>query len=327
MKRINSVIANKSVGSKIIEKRAEEVLKHPYIVKFIMENQGDIYPSQLKPHLSKLIQYIQEKDNCKNCPGLKQCPNLMQGHYSYLKAYMGHLDVIMKECSKLEMHQMEQRRKTLIQCHDVPEEIQNATFEDTDMEGERIKAIDSAIEFCNQCAANKKGESNKIPRGIYLYGSFGVGKSHIAGAIANTLANYDIPVVMVHMPTLANEMRDTVSESMRGNTTSPTVSKKLNVLSEVPVLILDDIGTETYTFWLRDNVLGTILQARATKKLPTIYTSNLTLDELQERFSIINNKGQFIEERVGAARLMERIRPYVIPIEVIGRNRRYDPEE
>ena len=39
----------------------------------------------------------------------------------------------------------------------------------------------------------------------------------------------------------------------------------------VPVLILDDIGSEMNTQWVRDEVLGPILQFRMLEELPTFF--------------------------------------------------------
>jgi primosomal protein DnaI len=318
MKRIDNVLTKNKFSTKLVDKRVEAITKHPYVVKFLIENEGEISQSQLRPFLSKLNQYIRELDNCKECPGLEQCPNLMRGHYPSLKAYMGNIDITMNQCVKLKNDYAEQNRKTLIQCHAIPKDVQTATFNTIEMDNHRLKAIDLAITFCNELIMGSK------LGGLYLHGAFGVGKSHIAGAIANTLADGDIPVLMVHTPSLVNEMRDAIAEAMRGNKLSATVSKKLELLSSTPVLILDDIGTETYSSWIRDNVFGVILQNRVSKQLPTIYTSNLTLDELEQALSWISHKGQTYEDKVGARRIMERIRPYVIPVEVGGRNRRYD---
>ena len=51
------------------------------------------------------------------------------------------------------------------------------------------------------------------------------------------------------------------------------------------MLLLDDIGAENTSNWSRDEVLGPILQYRMENHLPTFFTSNLTMDELEEALS------------------------------------------
>jgi primosomal protein DnaI len=196
----------------------------------------------------------------------------------------------------------------LIRCHHIPTEIRAATFDTIDCDSGRVEAIHSAIDFCIHVT------SGKSARGLYLYGAFGVGKSHIAGAITNYLAQYGISSLMVHLPALTEEMKSAINE------TNGSISEKIGALKTAPVLILDDIGAESLTPWIRDDILSVVLQYRMTEQLPTLYTSNMTLDELEEHFSHTAKGGWDV---LKGKRLMERIRPFVQPILVQGKNRRY----
>lgn len=54
-------------------------------------------------------------------------------------------------------------------------------------------------------------------------------------------------------------------------------------LSEV--LILDDIGAEQSTAWVRDEILQVILQYRMQENLPTFFTSNFNFEDLEKHFA------------------------------------------
>ena len=82
--------------------------------------------------------------------------------------------------------------------------------------------------------------------------------------------------------------------------------------------MLDDIGAENTTAWSRDEVLGPILQYRMEEDLPTFFTSNLTLKELESALSITNNG----IEKVKAKRIVERIKQLTVFLELISKNRR-----
>lgn len=272
--------------------------KHPHIKK-------DVY---LRSY-SRLHQFVVERSHCQRCPGLENCPNMMKGHYPELNEYGGgYIDLSMHACSLLKNKLEEQKRQSLIRSHHIPKEIRAATFESIDINPEREQAIHCAIDFCMEFASGKSPE-----KGLYFYGPFGVGKSYIAGAITNLLANNDIPSLMVHFPTLVEEMKSAVSNQ-------ENISDKIDALKTPPVLILDDIGAESLSPWIRDDVLMVILQYRMTEKLPTIYTSNMNLEELEEHFSQTSKGGW---DPLKGKRLIERIRPYVEVILVEGKNRRY----
>ena len=70
--------------------------------------------------------------------------------------------------------------------------------------------------------------------------------------------------------------------------------------------------------WARDEILGSILQYRMDFNLPTFFTSNLTIDELETHLSIVKNN----IDKVKARRIIERIKQLTTDIELISKNRR-----
>jgi primosomal protein DnaI len=288
------------------EKRREELrllLKHP-ILRSFAQKHPEIGIEQYERFVNQLHHLILERENCARCPGLDQCPNLLKGHSPSLEAYAGMLEIRMRPCSKQLAYERQRKQKEMIKSLYIPKEILEASFETIEPDAGRIEVIEAAIDFCTQFA---KG----IPRkGLYLYGPLGVGKTRIAGAITRKLVEYNIDSFMVYVPEFMREIQDSIE--------SRTLQEKLDLFKKVTVLILDDIGAEYLTPWKRDEVLGAILQYRTAEHLPTIYTSNFDLDELEEHFA--NTRGG--RDEMKARRIMERIRHYVIPLFVNGPNRR-----
>lgn len=83
--------------------------------------------------------------------------------------------------------------------------------------------------------------------------------------------------------------------------------------------MLDDFGAETMSNWVRDEVLGAILQYRMAEQLPTFFTSNLGFNELTQHLAL-TQRGE--RDVVKAARIMERIKVIADPIVLDGDNRR-----
>ncbi|MBA4549492.1 primosomal protein DnaI [Thermoactinomyces intermedius] len=307
MKRINNVMVPVGKNLKAVDKERQLklLLQFPLVEEF--RKQHPELPTEVyQRSFSFLQQFVMERSNCQQCPGLDRCPNMMKGHYPELDEYGGYLDLTMHECSKWKA----EKQKSLIQSHYISKEIQQSTFERIDYDHpERNKAILTAMDYCISF------KESPLSYGLYLYGAFGVGKSYIAGAITNELAKHNISSIMVHFPALVEELKASIADNQ--------ISRKIEALKTTQVLILDDIGAESLTPWLRDEVLSVILQRRMTDQRPTIYTSNMTLDELEEHFSYTAKGGW---EILKAKRLMERIRPFVQPVLVQGRNRRYPAE-
>ena len=94
--------------------------------------------------------------------------------------------------------------------------------------------------------------------------------------------------------------------------------EKFNYIKKVPLLLLDDIGAENVSNFSRDEILGPILQYRMEENLPTFFTSNLTLEELETNLAITANG----VDKVKAKRIIERIKQLTVSIELVSKNRR-----
>ena len=97
-----------------------------------------------------------------------------------------------------------------------------------------------------------------------------------------------------------------------------TFSEKYEYIKNIPYLLIDDIGAENVSSWGRDEILGTLLQYRMNENLSTFFTSNLTIEELENHLATGNNK----TEKVKARRIIERIKCLTNDIEIIGKSRR-----
>ncbi|MFD1426042.1 primosomal protein DnaI [Kroppenstedtia sanguinis] len=287
------------------DQELDRFLSHPAIRSF-QQKHPEVSRELYRRSQIHLRQMVIEREQCDRCPGLDRCPNLMKGHRPDLHLYSGYLELRLAPCEKQIAQEEERKRKELIKSHYIPKDILNATFESINPSPKRIQAIQAAMDFCDRFASS--GHSEK---GLYLYGPFGVGKSRIAGAMAQYLVRYNIDSLMVYVPDFIREVKDSIRDG--------TVQQKLDALKKATVLILDDIGAENMTPWIRDEILGAILQYRMMEKLPTVMTSNLDLNELEEHLTYSEKGGA---ERLKAKRIMERIRHLVDVYYVGGPNRR-----
>ncbi|MFE1631255.1 primosomal protein DnaI [Brevibacillus reuszeri] len=308
MKSLSDVIHANPAWERLMEKakQSEEALYRHELISELL----DKFPDE-KFDVSKLYEYRDTNISCKSCTGLESCSNFFPGHRMTVVEEKGFRpNLSYSPCDYQRSHEYQQKTKSLIKSQFVPEHILNSTFETMDKDAYRIEAIKAAISFCLNF------ERGKTTRGLYLFGQFGVGKSAIAGAMTQELAKRGVDVLMVYVPDFLMEIK--------GSIETGGMEQKLDALKTVSVLILDDMGAEAITAWTRDEVLGPILQSRM-EKLPTIYTSNLTLSELTEHLANAKNERQ--PNYRNAARVMERIEPFVDFCEVKGRNRRRDRKQ
>ncbi|MFX3623955.1 MAG: primosomal protein DnaI [Ectobacillus sp.] len=288
------------------ESMREEVMSHPRIKQFVEEHKGEVTTSMLERSLIKLYEYIGQSVDCKECPSLEECKNMLQGYHPHLVIQGRMIDIQYDRCPSKVAYDERKKKEALIKSLYVPREILQATLSDLDLsDPQRFGAILEAKQFLDEYEPGKKVQ------GLYLYGSFGVGKTYILGAIANALAEREISSMLVYLPEFLREIKGSINDN--------SLNDKLDAVKRVPVLMLDDIGAESMSSFVRDDILGTILQFRMLENLPTFFSSNFDFKQLEHHLTY-TQRGE--EEKMKAARIMERIKYLAKPVELLGGNRR-----
>ncbi|MBO8177256.1 MAG: primosomal protein DnaI [Bacillus sp. (in: Bacteria)] len=285
----------------------QEILQHPDIIDFVEKYENDLTSSILEKSLVKLYEYISQTKECRRCESLESCVNMMKGYQPELIFNGRTIELQYQRCPQKVVYDERKKTEKLIRSIYVPKDILEASFKEIDLEGvSRLKAVKMAKEFCDQFEPGKK------MKGLYIWGRFGVGKSYLLGAIANRLAEKQIASVIVYVPEFFREMKQSLNDM--------SLNDKLDAIKKAPVLMLDDIGAESMSSWVRDDILGTILQYRMLDHLPTFFSSNFNFDDLEHHLTY-SQRGE--EERIKAARIMERIKYLAQPIQLEGPNRRF----
>lgn len=124
--------------------------------------------------------------------------------------------------------------------------------------------------------------------GLMIAGTYGTGKTHLAAAIANELISRKTPVICMTMIDLLDKIRETYSayREMRANSYDGEFSEAalLQKYQDVPLLIIDDIGSEQPTEWGMSKIFA-IINSRYEGYMPTIVTTNYSGDELERRMT------------------------------------------
>jgi DNA replication protein DnaC len=116
------------------------------------------------------------------------------------------------------------------------------------------------------------------PQGwLVLLGGYGCGKTHLAAAIANQQIALGRTALFVVVPDLLDHLRATY------NPHSPVAyDERFNQVRNAPLLILDDLGTQSSTEWAQEKLFQ-IFNYRYNARLPTVATSNLDLEAIDIR--------------------------------------------
>lgn len=135
---------------------------------------------------------------------------------------------------------------------------------------------------------NKQLKATNIS-GLYLYGSYGIGKSYIMALFCNELTKLNKTICFVNLINLTNEFRKNKSPYELTNEFLELVEKMQNC----NVLVLDEIGTEKFNYYLHIEILLVILYERYQHNLPTFFISNLDLKKLKLKYLNTMNNSSF----------------------------------
>ena len=257
-----------NIGSIKLTKKEENTLFDNFTKKLKDNNFKEIVSELnvkdevLFKYTSRLEECSNESKNCKNCTGLGQCKNSITGHKLTPKVINENIDFSYSKCPYQEEYEEKNKYKENIYLFEVPKMIREASLKDLyKNDKKRVDFVKYVKEFIEEF------KDGKSPKGIYLHGSYGTGKTYLIAALFNDLAKKGIKSTIVYVPEFLRTLKTSFDD----------YEDVYETVKRTPLLLLDDIGAEYLTPWARDEIIGTILQYRMDENLPTFFTSNLDL--------------------------------------------------
>ncbi len=282
-----------------LSKEYEIALQNPVFQEIVKKLK--LPKEELQTYTSLLQDSVEEYTHCLDCKHLLDCPNRMRG-YVYFPTIRGkQLTFEYKPCR----YQVKQEKNTQylknVRYFHTPSTLKDASMANIyKNDKSRFEAILWIGNFL------KEYEEHSIQKGLYLHGNFGCGKSYLIAALLNELAKKGHRSAIVFWPEF---MREAFLEDFQ---------EKYQYIKTIPLLLIDDIGAENVTAWSRDEILCPLLQYRMEEGLTTFFTSNLSLENLEEHLA--SSKAGV--ESIKAGRIISRIKQLTVPLEMVSKNLR-----
>ncbi|MCY7218168.1 primosomal protein DnaI [Streptococcus cristatus] len=276
----------------------KQILADPDIAAFIQQEQ--LSQAEIQRSISKFNQYITERNRFL----LKDEAYIAKGYKPILIKNEGYADVSYEETPELIEQERQEAIRGRLNLINLPASLKEASLAQVDLDDiGRYQAFELLTNFV--------ADYPNYQKAIYLYGDFGVGKSYMMAALAHDLSEKrGVSTTLLHYPSFVLDVKNAIN--------SGQVKEKIDDVKVAQVLILDDIGAEQSSPWMRDEILQVILQHRMQENLPTFFTSNFSFVDLERHFATARNG----DETWQAKRVMERIRYLAQEVRLEGENRR-----
>lgn len=269
---------------------------------FWATHEKELRPDAFQLKMMDLHEFVQQKKRIAS--GDK---SLYPGYYPQLEIEKGypHVRYVANEKTKKALQQADN-----LTVYKMPKAIRDADLQTIALDNGRSMAMTEIVNILTKLLSN----DGSYVQGLYLSGEFGVGKTYLMGALANALAANNISVMLLHFPSFAVDLKQTIGKN---NSMRETL---INQAKNTSVLILDDLGAENLSMWIRDDILGVILEYRMQNELTTFITSNFDMTEMEKYLSETRDD----RDPGKAARLMQRVKFLTKFMVVSGKNRRLE---
>lgn len=207
-----------------------------------------------------------------------------------------------------EQRRIQERVNKLIKDSGIRGRFLNRTFDTFQVNEVNKHAYKVSKEYADNFSAmlprkNSDGmilPPEKEPNGLFISGSYGTGKTHLAAAISNQLLREGVPVICMTMIDLLARIKQTYDRSDEA-----TEADIMRIYEEVPLLVIDDIGSEQPTEWGATTIYA-IINARYEAYMPVVVTTNYAGDELIRRMTPIGPSGRPLSSK-NAEKTVDRL--------------------
>ena len=173
-----------------------------------------------------------------------------------------------------------EKKERLLRMCELPKKALKWTFETFAVLPGLKEAYEAALDL-----AERRGEN----KWLLLMGGTDRGKTHLLAAICHRWLQAGMPARYAYVPLLLDELR----RGFRGEGDN-SYDARFDFFLNVPLLAMDDLGTENRTPWVQER-LDTIIDYRLMHELALVVTSTLPMEDLPFRIrSRLSREGRVV---------------------------------
>lgn len=264
----------------------DDLLTKPEIKKLIEDM--DIGMEEFNYYLGYFVSYYEDKCFCKSCTNIENCPKEIKGmNLKLVKKEDGSIE---REYSLCENREEQRKMHKNYLIRDFNDELLKIDLDSVDNRKGRFKYEKKLMEI----------DLDKANEGMFIYGASNSGKTYPLIALCNEFVKENKTCAFVEVKNFIDSLKSTFN-SNKGN-----YDELMNVVKSADVLVFDGLGEEKPSEWVRDDVLGTVLEHRNKNHLLTFITSCFTLEEIEKMYNVSKSNSEI--GKIRTKKFVEKIK-------------------
>lgn len=257
----------------------------------------DVDMKEFDYYLGYFLSFYEDKCFCKTCSNIEKCPKEIKGMM---------LNLVRKEDNSIEREytlclKREEQRKmnNNYLLRDFSDDLLKIDMDDVENRKGRFKYEKTLMQM----------DIDGTSEGMFISGPSSSGKSYPLIALCNEFVKNDETCAFVDVKNFIESLKNTF------NFNKENYVKLMDTVKNADVLVLDNLGEEKQSEWVRDDVISTILDFRNKNNSLTFITSCYTLDELEKMYNVSKTNNEM--GKIKSSKFIEKIKticPNVINI-------------
>lgn len=287
---------NTTANKEILKKKSsisDELLSKKEIKDII--KKLNVRMEEFDYYLGYFLSYYEDRICCKKCNNLDGCCKEIKG--TVLSLVRKEDESIEREFSLCPKREEQRKINNNYLIRDFSDDFLNIDIDDLENRKGRFDYEKKITEI----------DTDGNNKGMFICGPASCGKSYPLIALCNEFVKDNKTCAFVDVKTFIESLKNTFSFNKENYV------KLMDTVKNVNVLVLDNLGEEKQSEWVRDDVISTIIDYRNKNNALTFITSCYTLKELEKMYNVSKTNSEM--GKIKASKFIDKIKA-VCPDEI-----------
>jgi len=240
----------------------------------------DVSMTEFDYYLGYFLSFYEDKCFCKSCENMDKCSKEVKG--TVLNLFRNEDNKIEREFNLCPKKEEKRKMDSNYLIRDFNDSLLKIDLDNVQNKKGRFKFEKMLMEI----------DLDSANEGLFVYGASSSGKSYPLIALCNEFVKNNKKCSFVDVKSFIASLQRTFDKDIKKDPDELNFSELMDMAKKVDVLVLDNLGEENQSEWVRDTVIGDILDYRNQNSLLTFITSCYTLEEIEKMYNVSKSNSE-----------------------------------